>query len=281
MAEAIKIKGLVKVYASYGWQEDVIALDGIDLDINSGEIFGLLGPNGSGKTTLIKILLGLLFPTAGEVRIFAKDARDIAIRARLGYLPEFPRFYHFLTPVELLHFYGKLCGMADKERAARVESLLEIVGLSEQRRKRVGQFSKGMLQRVGLATALINDPDILLLDEPTIGLDPVGARQIKDLLFKLKGEGKTILLSSHLLSEIETACDRIGILNRGKLVEVGELSRLLSRKDELQVITGPLSEKAKERIAKVITEEGSSIREIGHPRESLESLFIKLVGKKQ
>lgn len=256
----------------------VIALEEVNLEIHPGEIFGLLGPNGSGKTTLLKILLGLLFPTSGRVQILGKEPKDISIKNRIGFLPEIPQYYPFLNPQEALDFYAQLFCLPRKIRRERNVELLNLVGLYEYRKRRLGTFSKGMLQRIGLAVSLINDPEILLLDEPTLGLDPIGAYQIRDLLLKLKEKGKTILLCSHLLSEVEYACDRIAILYKARLLKEGRLSELLKKQDEIQINITSADGKYKERILEFL--KGMGQIKLEHPRQSLEEFFYKLIKEK-
>ena len=226
MEEAIRTEDLTKVY-QLGRNKKVIGLDSLNLQVYRGEIFGLIGPNGSGKTTALKLLLGLLFPTKGKVSIFGKDVESIEVKKDIGYLPESPYYYQYLTPVELLSFYAEIFELKDKRE--RIEELLEIVGLKEVRRLRLAHFSKGMLERIGLGVALLNNPSLLILDEPTTGLDPIGSREARNLLLKLKEEGKTVLLSSHYLSEIERISDRIGILYKGRLLTLGSLQELFEK----------------------------------------------------
>lgn len=270
MQKIIEIKDLTKVFSN------TTVLDRINLQIFSGEIFGLLGPNGSGKTTLLKILLGLLSSSKGGVFVFDKLPSDTFIKKQIGFLSEIPQYYPFLNPIEVLCFYAQLFNLSKKIRKARAKELIDLVGLSSFSRKRLGTFSKGMLQRMGLAVSLINNPSLLLLDEPTVGLDPLVSLQIRDLLLKLKEQGKTILLCSHLLSEVEYACDRIAILYKGRLVKEGRLSQLLEKQDEIQINIKAADEEYKERIQEFF--KGSSAQiEIIHPRQSLEEFFYKVI----
>lgn len=270
MKTIVSIKDLTKNYYS------VVAIDNVNLEINEGEIFGLLGPNGSGKTTLIKILLGLLFPSKGKVEILEKRPEDISIKNKIGFLPEIPQYYPYLNPIEVLDFYACLFNISQKIRKEKIEELLNLAGLYNYRKRRLQTFSKGMLQRIGLAVSLINDPKLLLLDEPTIGLDPVGALQIRDLLVKLKTEGKTVLLCSHFLCEVEYACDRIAILYKGKIVKEGMLGELLKKEDELQVNIKFPQEKDKQRILELFKTRDTEIM-IDYPHQSLEELFCKII----
>ncbi|MBU1999087.1 MAG: ABC transporter ATP-binding protein [Candidatus Omnitrophota bacterium] len=255
----------------------VIALADLNLTLKQGEIFGLLGPNGSGKTTLIKILLGVLFPTKGSVRVLGQDPRDISIKYRIGFLPETPQYYPFLNPVEVLDFFARLFNIPKKLRKIRIEELINLVSLSDYRKRRLGAFSKGMLQRMGLAVSLINDPDFLLLDEPTVGLDPLGAFQVRDLLLKLKAEGKTILLCSHLLSEVESACDKIAVLYKGVLVKEGRLSELLKKDDEIQINIKTKEPAIRDKILALIKNIEETEVDIGYPNQSLDELFRSII----
>ena len=213
----VQCVGLTKTFKDFWRRPNVWAVRDLNLDIHPGEIFGLLGPNGSGKSTTIKVLLGLLYPTRGRVTIFGLPPTDVSIKGRIGYLPEESYLYAFLNARETLDFYGRLFRLPRAERRRRAEKLLEMVGLSREAGRRMGEYSKGMARRIGLATALINDPDLLILDEPTTGLDPIGTREIKNLILDLKRRGKTVLLSSHLLADVEDVCDRIAILYGGRL----------------------------------------------------------------
>ncbi|MEI6914559.1 MAG: ABC transporter ATP-binding protein [Armatimonadota bacterium] len=228
MDNAIEIRGLTKSFHNVLTKEDVIAVDHLDLDIPPGQIFGFLGPNGAGKTTTIKMLLGLIFPDSGTAHILGQPAGDIDVRRIISYLPESPYFYDHMSGYEVMDFYGTLFGMPGAQRKKRVEELLEQVGLATQMHKRLRHYSKGMLQRVGLAQALINDPQVLFLDEPTSGLDPIAHLEIRDLILKLRDEGRTVFLSSHQLSDVEMVCDRVSIMNKGKVLRVGTMEDLLA-----------------------------------------------------
>lgn len=222
----IETRGLSKVY-TLGKKRQVIALNDVTLNIQEGEIFGILGPNGSGKTTSLKLLLGIIFPTAGEIAIMGENQFSIAAKQNIGFLPENPYYYDYLTGPEILKFYGKLFDIPSSTIADRTEELLNLVSLYNARNLALRHYSKGMLERIGLATSLINDPKILILDEPTTGLDPIGCKETRDLLIKLNKSGKTILLSSHFLSEVERVCTRIAIFHRGYLLTTGTLTGLL------------------------------------------------------
>src|SRR5689334_22426558 len=227
---AVEAKGLTKVYKDFWGRDKVRALDNLNLTIERGEVFGLLGPNGSGKSTTIKLLLGLIFPTAGTASVLGQPAGNTEINEKIGFLPEESYLYKFLTGEEILRFYGKLFKIPRKELNRRVPELLDIVGLDAKSRKRkLREYSKGMARRIGLAQALINNPDLILLDEPTTGLDPIGTREMKDLILSLKAQGKTVLLCSHLLADVQDVCDRITILFRGKMRSEEHTSELQSQ----------------------------------------------------
>jgi ABC-2 type transport system ATP-binding protein len=210
-------------------QRKVTALEGLDLEVHAGEIFGFLGPNGAGKTTTMKILMGLIHPTSGRARLFGQPLGDVGVKQHIGFLPESPYFYDYLTADEFLLFYGQLFGMPRVELKHRIDELLTLVGLSKSRSMRLRRFSKGMLQRVGLAQALINDPQLVILDEPMSGLDPIGRKEVRDLILHLKERGKTVFFSTHILSDVETICNRVGILINGRLREIGSVEELLGR----------------------------------------------------
>lgn len=227
---SVEILGLQKIYAVGFWrQKQKIGLKDLHLEIQQGEVFGFLGPNGAGKTTTLKLLMGLIFPSAGTARILSKDWRDPAVRARIGFLPEQPYFYDYLTPIELLNYYGTLSGVSAADRRARIPKLLERVGLPGQGNVQLRKFSKGMLQRIGIAQAVLHEPEIVFLDEPMSGLDPVGRREIRDFIQNLNREGKTVFFSTHILSDAEALCHRVAVLNRGELRGVGVIEELVSR----------------------------------------------------
>jgi len=226
---AIEINGLTKVYRIGFWKtQPKMALQSLNLQVESGEVFGLLGPNGAGKTTTLKILFRLVFPTSGTARILGKELNDTSMHQCVGYLPENPYFYEHLTPEELLNYAGRLFGLSRDLLRVRVGQLLERVGLLEVQNVPLRRFSKGMVQRVGIAQALINDPDVVFLDEPMSGLDPIGRREVRDLILQLRAEKKTVFFSTHILSDAESLCDRVAILNRGQLQGCGELRQILS-----------------------------------------------------
>ncbi|MFP4175744.1 MAG: ABC transporter ATP-binding protein [Candidatus Brocadiia bacterium] len=270
---------LTKIYKDFWGRGRVRALDGLNIEVNSGEVFGLLGPNGSGKTTTVRLLLGLLFPTRGAVRIFGKSPRQIDTKKRIGYMPEESHLYDYLNAEETLDFFGRLFGLTREERRNRADSLIDMVGLEAARRRPIGEFSKGMARRIGLAQALINDPDVLVLDEPTTGLDPLGARQMKDLIQMMRDRGKTIFLCSHLLSDVEQICDRVCILYGGRAREVGNVSDLLSDRDRLEIRTPALDSQAIEEIKEVVRRHTGPEEEleVGAPSRRLEDHFLHVV----
>jgi ABC-2 type transport system ATP-binding protein len=273
----IETHNLTKVYRDFWGRQKVRALKALDLEVRRGEIFGLLGPNGSGKTTTIKLLLGLLFPTSGRALVFGKDATDVGKNARIGYLPEESYLYKFLNAEETLDFYGRLFNLSAAERRDRVNRLISDVKLDWARRRQLKEYSKGMTRRIGLAQALINDPELIVLDEPTTGLDPIGTREMKDLILRLRDEGKTVLLCSHLLPDIQDVCDRIAILHQGELKELGRIDTLLTVQDETQIRAKGLSPKAEEEIRKVIERHGGELLAMDHPTTTLEELFLSIV----
>lgn len=227
MGIAVKTEGLSKTYRLRMQKEPVNAVCDLNLEVHEGEIFGFLGPNGAGKTTTIKILLGLTYPTSGQAWILDRPAGDNEVKKEISYLPESPYFYDYMSGTELLNFYAGLFGLEESVRRQRIEHLLQLVGLYKDRHKRLSQYSKGMLQRIGIAQALVNDPKLLFFDEPTSGLDPIAHSEIRDLILRLREDGKTVFLSSHQLSDVEMVCDRVSILNRGKLLKIGRLDEML------------------------------------------------------
>lgn len=273
----IQARSLTKIYRDFWGRQKVRALKSLDLEVRRGEIFGLLGPNGSGKSTTIKLLLGLLFPTSGQALVFGKDATEVSKNERIGYLPEESYLYRFLNADETLDFYGRLFDMPADVRKKRIDDLIETVGLNNARKRQLKEYSKGMTRRIGLAQALINDPELLLLDEPTSGMDPIGTRQMKDLILKLRDEGKTIVMCSHLLADVQDVCDRIAILHQGDLKELGRVDDLLTVQDVTQIRTKRLSPQAEEEVRAVIAKHGGELLGVEHPTTSLEELFLKIV----
>ena len=254
-------------------------MNGITLEVRRGEVFGLLGPNGSGKSTTIKMLLGLLHPTQGSIQVLGKPPRDVQSKSRIGYLPEESYLYPYLTARETLDFYGRLFDLSGPERKQRIDQLLEMVGLQHTGRRTIKEFSKGMARRIGLAQALINNPEIVILDEPTSGLDPIGTRQVKDLIQTLADRGKTVLLSSHLLADVEDVCDRIAILYGGHVQAEGCIKDLLQVEDHYQVPLPGLTPEQLQRVLHVLRETLGSEPELEHPRRNLEQFFMEVISR--
>ncbi len=273
----ISARNLSKIYRDFWGRKKVRALNSLSLDVNKGEVFGLLGPNGSGKTTTVKLLLGLLFPTEGDITILGQPAADVRKNEKIGYLPEESYLYRFLNAEETLDFYGRLFNMDTATRKARSQQLIEQVGLKDAKRRQLKEYSKGMTRRIGLAQALINNPDLIILDEPTSGLDPIGSRDMKDLIVRLKSEGKTILMCSHLLADVQDVCDRIAILDKGELKVLGRVQDLLKDQGVTQVKTSKLPEAAIAEIQAIVARHGCEVLEVDHPTTNLEDLFIKTV----
>ncbi|MFW5845306.1 MAG: ABC transporter ATP-binding protein [Planctomycetota bacterium] len=272
--QVIRTRRLGKTYRDFWGRPRVTALQDLDIDVRSGEVVGLLGPNGSGKTTTIKLLLGLLRPTTGDAFLFGRDPVDRAVKHRIGYLPEETYLYRFLSADETLQFYGGLFGLDRSTIRERSQRLIEQVGLAHARKRRLGEYSKGMARRLGLAQALINDPDLVILDEPTSGLDPIGTAEVKELITTLKAAGKTILLCSHLLADVEDVCDRIAILHQGRLRESGRVDELLTQGDR-RVFT--LSDPDEDLLAAVRAAAGDRLIGEERPRERLEEHFRRIV----
>ena len=276
--DVVVVRSLEKVFCDFWGRPKAKAINEVSFEVRKGEVFGLLGPNGSGKSTTIKVLLGLLNPTRGVVRIFGRSPRDVKTKERIGYLPEESYLYRYLNSEETLDFFGGLFALDSKEKERRSEQLLEMVGLKGVQMRTVGEFSKGMQRRIGLAQALINDPDLVILDEPTAGMDPVGCREIKDLILNLKARGKTVILSSHLLADVEDVCDRAVIYYGGKVQQYGTLDELLTERDTVQFTMPALSEEAQKEVLEVMGRHADkdSIR-VDNPSQNLESLFLNVV----
>ena len=274
-APAVALSGITKIFPVPFQRRSLVAVRDLNLEVAAGQIYGLLGPNGSGKSTTLKIILGLVTPTRGEAKIFGRESDRVASRESVGFLPESPYFHKFLTGEETLRFYGKLCGLHGASLRNRVDEMLELVGLTSARKRRLAGYSKGMLQRIGLAQALIQEPALLVLDEPTAGVDPAGARAIRDLILALKTRGITVLLSSHLLGQVQEICDRIGILANGLLVREGSLQELLGIEKQTQFVLENSSPQLLEEIETLAAGFGARIIERGSPRSSLEQLFLE------
>lgn len=276
--EAVQTEHLTKVYRDFWGRDKVRALDDLTLTIHRGEVFGLLGPNGSGKSTTIKLLLNLIFPTRGSIRVLGRSPDDGEVKERIGFLPEESYLYRFLNGEETLYYYGKLFKIDRRTLRRRVPELLDIVGLDAKARKRkLREYSKGMARRIGLAQALINNPELVLLDEPTTGLDPIGTREMKDLILSLKQQGKTVLLCSHLLADVQDVCDRITILFRGKMQTLGQVNELLQVRDVAQIQATGLTEQQLEEVRQFVDRLGAKQTQITHPTTTLEDLFVRVV----
>jgi ABC-2 type transport system ATP-binding protein len=276
-ATLVEISGLTKVFRDFWRRPKIHAVAGLDLSVRRGEIFGLLGPNGSGKSTTLKILLGLLHPSEGTVRVLGRSPRDVRTKRDIGYLPEDSYLYHYLTARETLAFYARLFGLGRVARRERIAQLLDLVSLTHAADRPVGEFSKGMARRVGLAQALINDPQLVILDEPTAGLDPIGCRQVKDLVLALAARGKTVLLSSHLLADVEDVCDRIVILYNGRICAQGEVAELLARREQVSITVPSLPPEEMKGLLKLIRERIGREPRLDHPSLNLERFFLEVV----
>lgn len=275
----VEAVGLTKIFKDFWMRSKAKAVDNLSFHIEKGELYGLLGPNGSGKSTTIKLILGLLNRSRGRLTVFGREPHDVSVKKYIGFLPEESYLYRYLNSRETLDYYGRLFGLDRKTRVRRIEELLEWVGLLQVAHRPVGEFSKGMMRRIGLAQALINDPDFLILDEPTSGLDPIGTRQVKDLLVELRSRGKTILLSSHLLADVEDVCDRMSILYGGKIRAEGTADELLTDSHHtLLQMPRVKNEQTITQIEEVLLQsEGISIESVSQPRQKLESLFLSIV----
>ena len=275
---AISIKAITKTFPIPFKRETVVAVKDLSLDVEPGQVYGLLGPNGSGKSTTMKIVLGLVRPTSGRTEIFGRSSTEVESREDVGFLPENPYFYKFLTGEETLQFYGKICGLRGAKLRARTRELLSLVGLENAAARRIGGYSKGMLQRIGLAQALVQEPRLLVLDEPTAGVDPAGSREIRDLILDFKKRGLTVLLCSHLLSQVQEICDRIGILHEGVLVREGQLDELISIENQTELILENASPELLAAIARQTAAGGGRIVEQRKPQTTLEQYFLDVTG---
>lgn len=278
MGNVVEAVGLTKEFKDFWNRPKAKAVNDIDFEVREGEVLGLLGPNGSGKSTTVKMLLGLLYPTAGRLTVFGRSPRDVDTKKMIGYLPEETYLYKYLTAAETLDFFASLFNLSAAERKLRTEQLLDMVGLAHARNRQVGEFSKGMARRIGLAQAMINDPAFLILDEPTSGLDPIGCKEVKDLIRLLKKRGKTVIVTSHLLGDVEDVCDRVMILYGGKIRAQGSISELLTVKDSSRLTMSDLPDEAMEQIVSVIKKNGGTYT-LDHPRMSLEDFFLDVVNK--
>ena len=278
--KVISAVGLTKVFRDFWARPKAKAVNDVDFEVRQGEVFGLLGPNGSGKSTTVKMILGLLYPTAGNLKVLGKSPKDVEIKQRIGYLPEETYLYKYLTAEETLKFFGSLFGYKGDELKRRVDQLLDMVGLSHVRSRYVGEFSKGMQRRIGLAQAMINDPSLLILDEPTSGLDPIGCKEVKDLIKLLKSRGKTVLVTSHLLSDVEDVCDRVLILYGGKVRSEGQIKDLLKIQEQSQINIPELDSQQTEKILALLKEKlPEKAITLSNPQMNLEQFFLSVVNE--
>ena len=279
--DAVSVSGLTKVFKSGLTKRAFVAVRDLSLTVKSGEVYGLIGPNGSGKSTTMKVILGLLAPTAGETRIFGRDSKEVTSRSEVGFLPENPYFYKHLTGLETLLFYGRLCGLSGAKLRERAAEMLALTDLEDAAGRRVGGFSKGMLQRLGLAQALIHEPRLVVLDEPTAGVDPAGSRKIRDLILSFRERGLTVLVTSHLLEQMQEVCDRVGIMGHGKMVREGNLEDLISVEHETEFVVADASPELLAQIRALVESQGNGAKVVrsGHPRTTLEKLFLEVADK--
>src|SRR5213595_1082635 len=278
---AVAVHGLTKIFSVPFHRQSIVAVKDLNLRIEPGEVYGLLGPNGSGKSTTLKIILGQVSPTRGRTEIFGRDSRLVESRVAVGFLPENPYFYKYLTGEETLRFFGRLCGLRGARLRERIDELLELVGLTKARKRRLGVYSKGMLQRIGLAQALIHDPRLVVLDEPTAGVDPAGSREIRDLILDLKHRGITVLLSSHLLAQAQEICDRVGVLADGALVREGRLQELIAIENQTELIVADASSDLIEEIESLINRSNAKLIERRKSTTTLERLFLDATTDRQ
>jgi ABC-2 type transport system ATP-binding protein len=271
---AVSVEGLTKVFRTPFRKQSITAVRDLNLRVETGEVYGLLGPNGSGKSTTLKMILGIVSPTSGRTQIFGSDSSEVITHESVGFLPENPYFYKFLTGAETLRFFGKLCRLRGSDLKDRVQELLDLVGLTDARNQRLSTYSKGMLQRIGLAQALINEPALIVLDEPTAGVDPAGSRDIRNLIVDLKTRGVTVLLSSHLLGQVQEICDRVGILAKGTLVREGHLEELLAIEDRTELVLENAPDKLMKDIEKLAAKSKTKVIERRKSSTTLERLFL-------
>jgi len=277
MTAVIETRELSKVYKDFWGRPRHKGLDGLSIAIEPGEVFGLIGPNGSGKTTTFKLLLGLIFPSSGEAKLLGKPPTDVGVKSRLGFLPEESYLYRWLNADETLDFFGRIFNLDRPTRKKRADELIERFGLAHARKRQIREYSKGMTRRVGFMQCLINDPEVVIMDEPTSGLDPISSRQIKDLILDLKKRGKTVLLSSHLLADVQDVCDRICILHQGQTKVQGRVKDILVQRDSLTMTFKGLSDDAKRKIEELARAEGATLVRAENTLETLEDVFIRTV----
>lgn len=276
---AVSVEHLTKVFRTPLSREKVAAVIDLSFEVAEGEVYGLIGPNGSGKSTTMKVILGLIAATSGQTRVFGIDSGKVGSRRDVGFLPENPYFYKYLTGRETLRFYGKLCGLGRAQLAERIPELLRLVSLEEAADRPVGGYSKGMLQRIGLAQAMIHQPRLVVLDEPTAGVDPRGSREIRDLVLELKRQGISVILSSHLLEQVQEVCDRVGIVYRGRMVLEGRVDELTSIENQTEIILEGATEATLEELDQVVRRTGAKVLRRGRPRTTLEELFLDATRK--
>lgn len=274
---AVEVNNLTKVFSTGLSKNYVVAVDNLSFEVAAGEVYGLIGPNGSGKSTTMKVVLGLMAASKGSAKVFGYESGDIRARNEIGFLPENPYFYKHLSGEETLKFYGKLCGLKGSELKDRIAELLKLVDLEGAAKRRLGGYSKGMLQRIGLAQTLIQNPRLVILDEPTAGVDPVGSRQIRDLILKLKEDGYTVFLCSHLLEQVQEVCDRVGIIFKGRMRREGTLDELIRIESQTAMTLENASPELISKIHDLISsDDAAKVIEEGHPRTTLERLFIQI-----
>lgn len=280
---AVVVEHLTKVFKRGVGQRAFTAVRDVSFTVNEGEVYGLIGPNGSGKSTTMKVLLGLLAPTQGTTRVFGVDSQRVESRRAVGFLPENPYFYKHLTGLETMLFFGRLCGLSGTKLKDQARELLHLTGLDDAADRRLAGYSKGMLQRIGLAQALIHEPRLLVLDEPTAGVDPSGSRRIRDLILDCKRRGITVLVTSHLLEQMQEVCDRVGIMAHGQMMREGPLESLISVENQTELIIEDAPPEVLAKIKALLAEDGRNGRLIscGHPRTTLERLFLEVTEEKQ
>lgn len=279
---AVTVENLTKVFKAGLGKKAFIAVRDLSLQVQPGEVYGLIGPNGSGKSTTMKAILGLLAPTQGKTTIFGRSSAEVASRREVGFLPENPYFYKHLNGLETLLFYGRLCSMGGKELNDRVREMLALTGLEDAADRRVAGYSKGMLQRLGLAQALLHRPRLIVLDEPTAGVDPAGSRKIRDLVLGFKEQGITVLVTSHLLEQMQEVCDRVGIMAHGKMMREGRVDDLIAVENHTELVLEDASPELLAQISRLVQENGrAKLLSSGHPRTTLERLFLEATEEKK
>ena len=281
-AAAVEVQNLTKVFAPAMRKDYIVAVEDLSFKVQPGEVYGLIGPNGSGKSTTMKVVLGLMAPTTGTTKVFGVDSHEVRSRNQIGFLPENPYFYKHLTGYETLRFFGKLCSLKGKQLKDRANELLQLVELEHARDRRLAGYSKGMLQRIGLAQALIQRPRLVVLDEPTAGVDPLGSRKIRDLILQLKVEGISVFLCSHLLEQVQEVCDRVGFIADGRMDREGRLDELIAIEDQTELVIENASPELLEKVQALLDADAQArLVRSGHPRTSLERLFLDIMKEKR